>query len=163
LLIAGVLALFTLAFLQARDGDRKEAEKSRLPREVDTGESYSPVVIEKDLETIIKEESAQKEEVVNRQKKLLEQRYDLADRPSDVSMSGGRRKVQEGVRVKLPEGVTWEQLAKMTPQEIRSKDAWPQGFRPLPHVKHQTGGMIIRPPHIELIQKAENRNLDRFD
>ena len=46
---------------------------------------------------------------------LLEERYDLGDRPAQgVTMDRGKP-LQEGVRVKLPAGVTWEQLAAMSP------------------------------------------------
>jgi hypothetical protein len=47
-------------------------------------------------------------------------------------MSGGKP-VQDGVRVKLPSGMTWEKLATMSPDEIRSKDLFPKGFLPMPH------------------------------
>ena len=56
---------------------------------------------------------------------LLDERYDLGDRPSQVKMSGGRKPVQEGVRVKLPHGMTWDRLAQMSPDEIRAADAFP--------------------------------------
>ena len=78
-------------------------------------------------------------------------------------MSGERKKVQEGVRVKLRDGQSWDRLAQMKPEEIKSQDAWPAGFRPLPHVKHATGGMVINPKQVEEIQQAEHRDLDRFD
>ena len=45
-----------------------------------------------------------------------------------VMMSGGRKAVQGGVRVKLPEGVTWDSLAAMTPDEIRQRDLLPAGL-----------------------------------
>ena len=35
-------------------------------------------------------------------------------------MSGGKP-IQEGVRIKLPAGMTWEKLAQMTPDEIKSQ------------------------------------------
>jgi hypothetical protein len=46
-------------------------------------------------------------------------------------MSRGKP-IQEGVRVKLPEGVSWDKLAAMMPEEIREKDMFPAGFFPLP-------------------------------
>ena len=50
-------------------------------------------------------------------------RYDLADRPAKgVTMSRGKP-VQEGVRVKLAKGMTWDKLAAMSPEEIKSKNA----------------------------------------
>ncbi len=48
-----------------------------------------------------------KPKFAERQQSLLEKRYDLSDKPSKVTMSRGKP-VQEGVRVKLPEGVTWD-------------------------------------------------------
>lgn len=139
-----------------------KSEGSTLPKEVDAKQSYLPVVVP-DFETVRKQDLAEREEVLETQKRLLEERYDLRDDASDLAMSAGRKNVQQGVRVKLPDGVSWDDLAAMTPAEIKEKDAWPQGFRPLPHVKHPTGGMVIRKEHIKAIQEAEHRNLDRFD
>src|SRR5690606_10467863 len=81
----------------------------------------------------------------------------------NVMMFGKRKAVQEGVRVKLPKGVTWDQLSNMTPQEIRKKKLFPEGFLPLPHVKHQTGGQVFPEDQIEEIHKLEQRSLERFD
>ena len=95
---------------------------------------------------------------------LLKERYDLSNRPADgLMMSGGTKAVQEGVRVKLPEGVTWEQLAEMSPMEIKEKDLWPKGFYPLPHPNHAEGGMVFPKYHIDQIKKQEGRDLTRFD
>src|SRR3954470_7739778 len=64
------------------------------------------------LDAVIKTDQASKPAVQARQRELLEARYDLADRPiPGVKMSGGRKAVQAGVRVKLPGGVTWDKLA----------------------------------------------------
>jgi cytochrome c peroxidase len=48
-------------------------------------------------------------------------------------MSGGRKPVQQGVRIKLPDGITWETLVMMSPKDIRAQDRFPEGFLPLPH------------------------------
>src|SRR5690606_23064117 len=106
---------------------------------------------------------AQKPEVMARARKLLEERYDLANRPIEgVTMFRGKP-VQGGVRVKLPEGVTWEQLAGMSPEEIRDKDLFPRGFLPLPHANHAEGGMVFPAFHIEETLKQAKRDLTRFD
>ncbi len=125
--------------------------------------TYLPVVIDKDFETIFKEDSAQKEKVQKRQQTLLENRYDLANDPSDVNMSGGRKAVQQGVRVKPPQGTTWQQLAGMTPAQIKERDVFPLGFRPLPHTKHAVGGMVFPDNQIKEIRNLEQRDLERFD
>ena len=126
--------------------------------------SYSPVVMKEPFsETMTRMKNA-KDDVMQRQEDLLNKRYDLSNRPAEgVMMSGGTKAVQEGVRVKLPAGVTWEQLAKMTPQEIKEKDLWPDGFYPLPHPNHPEGGMVFPKYHIEEIKKQEGRDLTRFD
>jgi cytochrome c peroxidase len=109
-------------------------------------------------------DEAQKAKVRQRQADLLNQRYDLSDRPmSSVMMSGGRRPVQDGVRVKLPEGVTWDSLAAMRPEDIRQKGLLPPGFMPLPHVKQATGGQVFPNREIDEIRRQETRDLRRFD
>src|SRR5690606_33195797 len=106
---------------------------------------------------------AEKDTVLAEQIELLEARYDLRDDPSDAWMSGQRKRVQKGVRVKLREGTTWESLASLSPDEIRSRGLWPDGFRPLPHTKHPTGGMVFPEKQIQEIREAEGRDLSRFD
>ncbi len=127
-----------------------------------TGGSYAPVVDE-GFQEIYEKDSADKDKVMARQRAVLEERYDLSDNPSDVMMAGGRKPVQKGVRVRLPEGVTWDELNNMSPAEIREQDLLPKGFMPLPHAKHQTGGMVFPQEQIDAIAEAENRDLERFD
>jgi len=105
----------------------------------------------------------EKDAIQKKHHALLEQRYDLGNRPAKgVTMAGGKA-VQEGVRVKLPAGMTWQKLAAMSPAEIRAKDLFPKGFLPLPHPNHQEGGMLFPKFHIEEIKKQEGRDLTRFD
>lgn len=109
-------------------------------------------------------DEAAKPAVQKRQADLLAARYDLSNRPiPGVMMSGGRRAVQGGVRVKLPAGVTWDQLAAMTPEEIRERNLLPEGFKPLPHVKQATGGQVFPQNQIDVIAQLEQRDLRRFD
>jgi cytochrome c peroxidase len=125
--------------------------------------SYSPVVITEPFDSIVARWKAAKPEIMKRQMDLLSARYDLSDRPvKAVTMSRGKP-IQEGVRVKLPEGMTWEKLAAMNPEEIREKDLWPAGFFPLPHPNHPEGGMLFPKTHIEEIKKQEARDLIRYD
>jgi cytochrome c peroxidase len=133
------------------------------PEPAPKGPTYMPV-IEQDFATVRAGDQEAKPEVMQRQRTLLTARYDLSDRPAaGVMMSGGRKAVQQGVRVKLPAGLSWEQLAAMSADEIRARDLFPQGFLPLPHVKHETGGMIFPDFEIEEIEKQEARSLQRFD
>jgi cytochrome c peroxidase len=116
------------------------------------------------LDVVRKNDEAAKPSVLSRQRSLLEQRYDLSDKPiPGARMSAGKKAVQGGVRVKLPSGVTWDQLGNMRAEEIRDRNLLPAGFLPLPHVKHATGGQVFPEEQIDEIAKAESRNLRRFD
>lgn len=98
-----------------------------------------------------------------RQQDLLAQRYDLANRPAaGVTMTNGKP-VQGGVRVRLPSGATWEQLAEMTPDQIRERNLWPAGFYPLPHPHHEAGGMVFPQSTIDETKRQTGRDITRFD
>lgn len=145
-----LLALLTLTFVYA---DKPPNEPS----------SYMPVVIQDPFKTILERMRAAKPGVMKKQIDLLNARYDLSNRPSkDAKMSRGKP-IQEGVRVKLPQGMTWEKLASMTPDDIRKQNAYPEGFLPLPHANHPEGGMLFPKFHIDEINKQEQRDLTRFD
>ncbi len=125
--------------------------------------SYAPVAITEDFDDVMARMSSAKDGIMKKHMALLEERYDLSDRPADgVTMSRGKA-VQEGVRVKLPDGLTWEKLGKMSPDEIKKKDVFPAGFFPLPHPNHPEGGMVFPKQHIDEIKKQEGRDLTRFD
>lgn len=125
--------------------------------------SYLPVVPKEDFESVVKRMKAAKPEIMARQKALLEDRYDMSDHPAkDITMAGGKP-IQQGVRVKLPGGTTWEKLGDMRPEDIKAQDLWPKGFFPLPHPNHAEGGMVFPEFHIKEIKKQEGRDLTRFD
>ncbi len=125
--------------------------------------SYAPVAIMEDFASTMARMKAAKPEIMERQMELLNERYDLSDRPArDVTMSRGKP-VQEGVRIKLEKGMTWEKLAAISPEEIREQDLFPPGFFPLPFPNHPEGGMLFPKFQIEEINKQEARDLTRFD
>lgn len=123
--------------------------------------SYAPVQ-EEDFNAVVKRMSDARPAVMKKHMDLLNERYDMADKPGQARMSRGKP-VQSGVRVKLPAGVTWDQLANMTPDEIKEKGLFPKGFLPLPHPNHPEGGMVFPQVHIDEIKKQEGRDLTRFD
>ncbi len=120
-------------------------------------------VAAEDFPTLVKRLQQEKPGFAKRHQALLAERYDLANRPAQgVTMSKGKP-VQEGVRVKLRPQTTWEQLAAMSPDEIKSKNLWPAGFYPLPHPHHEAGGMIFPQFHIDETKNQTQRDLTRFD
>ncbi|MDY0212296.1 MAG: hypothetical protein RBR06_04780 [Desulfuromonadaceae bacterium] len=140
------------------------AVNAQIPAEVDPNpQTYMPLVFEEDFETTMEKDVNDKAKFMERQQTLLERRYDLSDRPADVMMSGKQKPIQEGVRVILPKNMTWDKLNALTSTEIREKDLFPEGFLPLPHAKHETGGQVFHKNQIDEIQKLEQRSLERFD
>jgi cytochrome c peroxidase len=103
-------------------------------------------------------DKAAKDSVMARQMKLVEERYDLAPRPDKkVKMSRGKP-IPVGPTAKLPKGMTWEKLAETSSDAIREQGLFPKGFLPLPHPKHESGGMVF--PQMEIKQLPR---LTRFD
>src|SRR5665647_1566255 len=107
--------------------------------------------------------SAEKDGVMKRQTALLRTRYDLSDRAALGIKMSREKPVQGGVRVKLPPGTTWQQLATLAPAAIRERGLWPQGFLPLPHPKQAEGGMVFPAFQIQEVKRQEGRDLTRFD
>jgi cytochrome c peroxidase len=125
--------------------------------------SYAPVTGMDDFKTVMGRMEAAKAQVMKRQLDLLAERYDLSDRPAKGATMSRGKAVQEGARVKLPAGTTWEKLAAMKPEEIREQGLFPKGFLPLPHPNHPEGGMLFPKHHIDEMKKQDGRDLTRFD
>jgi cytochrome c peroxidase len=125
--------------------------------------SFMPVDSKEPFESVMRRLKADKEKARKRQMDLLNERYDLASRPAKgVTMFRGKA-LQDGVRVKLAQGVTWESLSRMSPEEVQAKNLFPLGFLPLPHPNHPEGGMVFPQFHIDEIKRQEARDLTRFD
>jgi cytochrome c peroxidase len=133
------------------------AESAKVPS------SYSPVVITEPFDSIMARMKTAKPDIMKRQMDLLNSRYDLNDLPAKAVVMSHGKPIQEGIRVKLPSGMTWDKLANMLPEEIRDQDVFPAGFFPLPHPNHPEGGMLFPKFHIDAIKKQEQRDLTRFD
>ncbi|HKM56101.1 MAG TPA: hypothetical protein VJY33_22025, partial [Isosphaeraceae bacterium] len=130
--LAGISALAFLVFMIApslarpqtqtqADGDKpkENTSKENTPSSYD---QIAPALLGKEsFQAVMAKDKADKEAVMARQKKLLEERYDLTPRPDGkVTMSRGKP-IQVGPTAKLPEGLTWEQLTAMASDEIREK------------------------------------------
>jgi cytochrome c peroxidase len=126
-------------------------------------DQIAPVLLGKgSFQAVMAKDKADKEAVMARQKKLLEERYDLAPRPDKkITMSRGKP-LQVGPTVRLPKGMTWEKLAEMSSAAIRDQGLFPKGFLPLPHPKHEVGGMVFPQQEIKVLARLTRFDLD-FD
>jgi len=161
LVVPAVLVFLVVPSL-TRPQSRAEEDK---PKD-DTPSSYdqiAPVLQGKgSFQSVMAKDKADKESVMARQKKLLEERYDLTPRPDKtVTMSRGKP-IPVGPTAKLGEGVTWETLAGMSSQAIRDKGLFPKGYLPLPHPKHEVGGMLFPQHEIKALPRLERYDVD-FD
>ena len=105
---------------------------------------------------------ADKPQVMAKQNKLLRDRYSLdCKTQSGVTMTKGKPQ-PIGPTVALKDGMTWDQLGKMTPEDIKAKHAFPAGFHRLPHVKHAVGGMVFPQMQIKQFPRLERVDVD-FD
>src|SRR5260221_6918058 len=86
--------------------------------------SYMKVDSTESFASIMARMKAEKPEVEKEHSAVLNERYDLSNRPAQgVTMDRGKP-LQEGVRVKLPAGMTWEKLAAMSPDQIREQNLY---------------------------------------
>ena len=125
--------------------------------------SAAPVNIKESTDETIARMKAAKPEIMKRHMDLLNERYDLSNRSAKKTIMSGGKPLQEGVRIKLPKGVTWDSLAALSSEGIREKDLFPKGFLPLPHPNHPEGGMLFPKFHIDEIKIQDGRDLTRFD
>jgi cytochrome c peroxidase len=141
---------------QPRRADKGVAGKGPQPSSYD---QVSPVLLGKEsFEAMMAKDRAGKEAVMARQRKLLEERYDLSvNVDPKVKMSRGKP-IPVGPAARLPKGLTWEALGELSPENIQAKGLFPKGFLPLPHPHHEVGGMVF--PAFEIKQQAR---LERFD
>ncbi len=159
LVSAGIVGACLLSGQSVSAAGQSAASQSAQP----VPNSYMPVVDKESFATVHDRMAAAKADIMKRQMNLLGERYDLSDRPASGVVMDRAKPVQEGVRVKLPPGVTWAGLSNETPDQIRTKGIFPQGFLPLPHANHPEGGMVFPKSEIDELLKQENRDLTRFD
>src|SRR5258708_7666711 len=106
--------------------------------------SYQPIAIDQPFAAAMAHDVAAKPGIERAHQAMLEERYDLGDHPAQGVTMEHEKPLQEGVRVKLPSGVTWDQLAAMSPDDIREKGLFPK-------------------EEIDAIKRQDGRDLTRFD
>ncbi|MBY0514591.1 MAG: cytochrome B6 [Gemmataceae bacterium] len=109
---------------------------------------------------VMKMESEAKPKVMDAQRKLLEARYDLTPKPDlHVTMSRGKP-LCVGPTARLAKGMTWDQLAGMSPADVKKAGAFP--YPSLPHPLHTNGGQVFPPMQIAVFPRLARFDVD-FD
>jgi hypothetical protein len=65
-----------------------------------------------------------------------------------------------GPTARLNQGMTWDSLGQMAPDQIKQNDLFP--YPPLPHPKHVSGGQVFPQMQIEMFPRLERFDVD-FD
>src|SRR5258707_12340762 len=106
----------------------KPADKDK-PAEAPTSsyDQIAPALIgQQSFADMMAKDKADKADVMARQKKLLDERYDLTGHAdSKVKMTRGKP-IQVGPTAKLPTDMTWDKLAEMEPEDAKSKGLCPK-------------------------------------
>jgi cytochrome c peroxidase len=113
-------------------------------------------------EQVMAKDIADKDQVMAKQARLLKERYrlDCKTHPGVLMTKGKPQPI--GPTVQLREGMSFDKLSGMTPEEIRKQKAFPAGFMRLPHVKHEVGGQVFPQRQIEQFPRLERFDVD-FD
>lgn len=112
------------------------------------------------FEEIMQADIAAKPDVNAKQRQLLESRYNLEPKfDPNVKMSRGKP-VPMGPTARLADGVTWDKLASMTPEQMKQQKAFP--YPSLPHPKQATGGQVFPEVQIQMFPRLRRFDVD-FD
>jgi cytochrome c peroxidase len=147
------------------DAGKAEQSSSVLETQPDKGQATGfdfyrdPLNAKRPMQSFdetMKADVADKPKVMAAQRKLLETRYVLAPKlDPEAKMSRGKP-LAVGPTARRASGLTWEDLAKLSPEDIKRRGVFP--YPPLPHPKHVTGGQVF-----PQIQTRMFPRLDRFD
>ena len=108
------------------------------------------------LEDIMKADVDAKPGVIAAQRKLLESRYDLQPKLDPSAKMPRGKPLAVGPTARLADGLSWDRLAAMSPDDVRARKAFP--YPALPHPKHAAGGMVFPSIQIQMFPR-----LQRFD
>ena len=112
------------------------------------------------FQEVYQKDVADKPKVMETQRRLLEMRYNLKPSlASDVKMSRGKP-IAVGPTARLPQGTSWEKLAGMSPEQIKSGNLFP--YPPLPHPKQVSGGQVFPQFQIDMFPRLQRFDVD-FD
>jgi cytochrome c peroxidase len=105
---------------------------------------------------VMAKESAAKPKVMADHRALLQGRYNLEPRPDPAAKMSRGKPLCVGPTARLADGLDWDKVAAMTPEDIRRQNAFP--YPSLPHPLHTNGGQVF-----PQIQTKMFPRLDRFD
>jgi len=112
------------------------------------------------FEEVYKAAVAKKPEVSARQRKLLEDRYNLEPRLDPKATMSRGKPVVVGPTARLPQGMDWAMLAAMSPAEVRRNNAFPYKALPHPVQGGGLGGQVFPQMQIKMFPRLERYDVE---
>jgi cytochrome c peroxidase len=109
---------------------------------------------------VYEKESKAKGNVMSAQRKLLEQRYNLEAKLDPRAKMSRGKPLPVGPTARLSRGMTWERLARLSPEEIKGEGLFP--YPSLPHPLHVNGGQVFPQVQTEMFPRLARFDVD-FD
>jgi cytochrome c peroxidase len=98
--------------------------------------------------------------VMAAQRQLLDRRYVLEPRLDPTATMSRGKPLPVGPTARLQNGLTWERLAALSPEQVSAQDAFP--YPALPHPLQAVGGQVFPRMQIEMFPRLERVDVD-FD
>jgi len=108
------------------------------------------------FEEVKAKETANRPEVTAAHRKLLESRYDLTPKRDPQARMSRGKPLCVGPTARLPQGMNFERLAGLGPEEIKARGVFP--YPSLPHPLQTNGGQVFPKMQIAMFPR-----LERFD
>jgi len=109
---------------------------------------------------IVRKETAAKPVVMAAQRRLLESRYLLEPKLDPTAKMSRGKPLPVGPTARLGQGMTFDRLAGLRPEEIKQRDLFP--YPSLPHPLHANGGQVFPKVQIDMFPRLERFDVD-FD
>mgnify|MGYP006313256583 FL=1 len=113
-------------------------------------------------EEVMRKDMGDKPRVMANHAALLQARYTLECKTQTGAIMTKGKPQPIGPTVQLKEGMTWDKLSHISPEDIRRQKLFPSGFMRLPHVKHEVGGQVFPQKQVEQFPRLERFDVD-FD
>jgi cytochrome c peroxidase len=114
------------------------------------------------FDEVFKDLVAAKPKVMATQRKLLESCYHLEPNLDPAATMSRGKPLAVGPTARLPEGMDWATLAAMSPEDIRSKDAFPYKALPHPVQGGGLGGQVFPQMQTKMFPRLERYDVE-FD
>lgn len=111
-------------------------------------------------DAIMQQLMADKPRVMNAQQQLLERRYNLNPQIDPTAKMSRGKPLAVGPTARLQQGMTWQQIGELRPDDIKARDIFP--YPSLPHPLMTNGGMVFPKIEIDMFPRLERVDVD-FD